>query len=397
MQDTIPTVPETRIPHLLELAIKGLESMYDPGKGLFCYRLQKTSSGLTRVGISHRYTIMTLLGFLRAESAGLRAHFDIEANVDRLLSDPTWLTNIGDLGLLLWLCAVTSQKHLERFYAAFDLAGALQRYPDARRRLTMELSWFLTGLAHAGRGQQQPDLGPIANETYRLLRANQGPHGLFGHMAKWHSLAGVVRGHVGSFADQVYPIIALANFSQVFEVKEARESALQCANAICRLQGPLGQWWWHYNSSTGRVVERFPVYSVHQHAMAPMALFELEDLYRADFRKHICKGLTWIDGKNEVNQDFKDESAGVVWRCLLPRKTGSLSARIGSVLLGKEPVTDAASLQILFECRPYELGWLLYALAGRDLHPVAPDVLNLQFPVRHEPKGSEGQDDHLQA
>ena len=42
------------------------------------------------------------------------------------------------------------------------------------------------------------------------------------------------------------------------------------ASASCRV--PHGQWWWHYDVRDGSVVERYPVYSVHQHAMAPMAL-----------------------------------------------------------------------------------------------------------------------------
>jgi hypothetical protein len=359
MQNAI-TVPEPRISDLVGLAIKGLDSMYDSAQGLFCYRLQRTSSGMKREGISHRYTIMTLLGLLRAESAGLPSPFDIEPTVDRLLGETAWIDNIGDLGLLLWLCAATSQKHLHRFYATFDLSNALERFPDARRRLTMELSWFLTGLAHASKTGQRDDLKPIAHETYRLVRANQGGHGLFGHMAKWHSAAGVVRGRVGSFADQVYPIFATAHFSQIFGHGEARDNALRCATAICGLQGSMGQWWWHYDSVTGRVVEHYPVYSVHQHGMAPMALLALEETCGADFHAHIDNGLRWISGANELNQDLVDTHAGVAWRCLQPPKSAAYAASIRG-LISKRPTRGR--LDILYECRPYELGWLLYAFA----------------------------------
>lgn len=367
MQNVITAVPELRISHLLELAVKGLESMYDPEERLFCYRLQKTSLGLIREGISHRYTIMVLLGFLRAESAGLRAPIDIEAAVDRLTDDPGWLDNIGDLGLLLWVCAATSQRHLARFHARFNVAGALEHYSDARRRLTMGLSWFLTGIVQAiGTDRQHsPHLAHMAMETYRLLRGNQGSQGLFGHMGKWRSLGGAVRGRIGSFADQVYPILAMARISRLLDAKEAQDNALRCADAICRLQGSLGQWWWHYDSVTGRVVEQYPVYSVHQHAMAPMALFELQDLCGVDFREHIRNGLAWINGKNEVSQDLEDPSANVIWRSLFLPRTSFYSARVG-FFLGKEHSEHAGCLQILFECRPYELGWLLYALAGRE-------------------------------
>jgi len=339
--------------------------MFDPEKRLFCYRLRQTSHGLVREGISQRYTIMTLLGLLRAESEGFHFALNVATTLDCLLTDTAWLNNIGDLGLLLWLCALSSQEHLTRFCAMFDLEGALKRYPDARGRLTMELSWFLSGLVHAsGTGlRQQPTLARLAAQTYRLLRANQGTHGIFGHLGRWSSLAGVVRGRVGSFADQVYPIYAMAYFGQVYQQEEARQSALHCAKAICRLQGPLGQWWWHYDSVTGRVLEEYPVYSVHQHAMAPMALFALRDTCNADFGKQVYKGLEWISGANELQKDLENAAAGVVWRCIRPPKSKSYAARIRT-LLGKKQ--SLKTMEIGFECRPYELGWLLYAHARRS-------------------------------
>jgi len=360
MQNTIIAAPTPQTAHLVTLAIRGLESMYDPRKNLFCYRLRKAPEGVAREGTSHRYAIITLLGLLRARSAGLQAPVDVEATIDRLFDDTAWVDNIGDLGLLLWLCAATSEEWLKRFYATFDLSRAVEHFPDARRRLTMQLSWFLTGLTHACKAARAADLEPLADETYRLVRANQGQHGLFGHMAKWRSPAGLVRGRVGSFADQVYPILAMAHFSQVFGVEEARYNALQCATAICRLQGSLGQWWWHYDSVTGRVVEHYPVYSVHQHGMAPMALLALEETCRADFHTHIYNGLRWISGENELSQDLVDTDAGVAWRCIQPPKSTAYAASIRGLISKR---ATRGRLEILYECRPYELGWLLYAFA----------------------------------
>jgi hypothetical protein len=351
---------ESQVSHLMDVAIRGLDPMFDQEKGLFCHRLKQTTEGLLREGISQRYTIMTLLGLLRAQSAGFESAFDVPATLDRLLGDTEWLDNIGDLGLLLWLCAFSSREVLSRFYAKFDVERAFDQYPDAHRRPTMELSWFLAGLAHASgtNRQQPPALARLANETYRLLVENQGAHGVFGHIGRRTSLAGVIRGRVGSFADQVYPIYAMAHFGRAYGVKEAGEKALQCAQAICRLQGPLGQWWWHYDSVTGRVVEQYPVYSVHQHAMGPMALFALQDTLDVDFSENVYKGLEWINGANELREDLEDTAAGIVWRCIRPSQASSYAARIRT-LLGKEQKLDA--MEILFECRPYELGWLLYA------------------------------------
>jgi hypothetical protein len=360
MQDTFSVATPPQISHLLPMAIRGIEWMYDSEKGLFCHQLRKTSDGLVREGISHRYTIMTLLGLLRALPAGLRSFVDIEAAIDRLFADTAWIDNVGDLGLFLWLCASVSKERLVQFHQNFKLAGALERFPDGRRRLTMELSWFLTGLVKASKMERTAELERLALETYALVCCNQGEPGLFGHMGKWHSMAGLVRGRVGSFADQVYPIFAMAHFSQVFGHQEARDNALRCASAICSLQGSLGQWWWHYDSVTGRVVEHFPVYSVHQHGMAPMALLALEETCGADFDAHINRGLGWIGGANELHQTLLDINTGVAWRCIQPPKSNPYAAGV-RVLMGKEP--SRGPLHILYECRPYELGWLLYALA----------------------------------
>ena len=107
-------------------------------------------------------------------------------------------------------------------------------------------------------------------------------------------------------------------------------------------------------------MEHYPVYSVHQHGMAPMALLALEETCRADFNVHINRGLRWIGGANELDQDLQDRDAGVAWRCIQPPKSNPYSTGVRA-LMGKEP--SRGPLHILYECRPYELGWLLYALA----------------------------------
>lgn len=364
----------SRVAELLELAIRGLASMYDADRRLFCYRVRQSASGLIREGVSQRYTLITLLGLRRAEAAGFRSPVNIDAILDSLFSSTAWIDNLGDLGLLLWLCALSSDDHLERFFNAFDLEREFRRYPEANARHTMELAWFLSGLAHAAETYQrgQPELPRLAAETYELLRTNQGPDGIFGHQSRWHSLAGVVRGRIGSFADQVYPIYAMAQFARACKVDEASHRALCCADAICSLQGPLGQWWWHYDSVTGRVVERYPVYSVHQDGMAPMALFAVQEACGADFSEHIYEGLAWINGSNELRQDLEDTSANVIWRSIFHPKLASYSARIRA-LVGPQP--SPHGLQVLYECRPYHLGWLLYAFA--------PKVMNANAELLH--------------
>jgi len=92
-------------------------------------------------------------------------------------------------------------------------------------------------------------------------------------------------------------------------------------------------------------------------------LFALQDTGGDDFGIYVDKGLKWINGANELKKGLVDTHANIVWRCIRPPKSMSHPARI-RMLAGKERI--AGPPEILYECWPYELGWLLYALAPRD-------------------------------
>jgi hypothetical protein len=353
---------------LVELAANGLVEMFDPETKLFCHRLNRTAGGLVREGHSPRYTMMTLLGLHRLENAGIPSRINIKTVFDNLLQTRDQMSNLGDLGLLLWLCAVVYPEDLAKVYSTIDISVALDRYAEAREGRTMELAWFLSGMAHAQMAVSghQPDLARVALETFEQLKGNQGETGIFGHLAR-KSFSGMLRGRFGSFADQVYPIYAFSKFFRAFGVQEALQLANNCARAICTAQGPSGQWWWHYDSVTGKVIEQYPVYSVHQHAMAPMALLALEEAGGADFTSAIAKGLNWIFGNNELSWDFRDTSANIIWRCGYPETYRRRLSTILTLLTGRSISPSSTHMKIKFECRPYELGWLLYAFAGRKL------------------------------
>jgi len=348
------------IQDLCEMAANGLVPMLDPQAGLFCYRLNLTSAGLAREGLSPRYTAMCLLGLHRFETRAMRSSpVETGAAFDALIRDLGWVDNIGDLGLLIGLCAVTMPERLTQVYSELDVRTALERF---QQRATMEVAWFLAGLAHAtlARVSELPDLPALSLKAYSMLSANQGRHGTFGHSC--HAL----RGRIGSFADQVYPIYALTKFGEAFQDHPAIERARNCAEAICRAQGSLGQWWWHYDASTGKVFQRYPVYSVHQHGMAPMALFELGNAAGLDFSGPIYKGLAWIQGSNELGRDLREASSNLVWRSVYRRSRAKMYiGEFLDYLRVKAGTVPASDLDIKFECRPYELGWLLYGFSGR--------------------------------
>jgi hypothetical protein len=341
--------------------------MLDPQTGIFCNTSRRTSAGMVREGLSHRYTMMTLLGLRRYEGTGSRSPVETAPVLERLLGETSWVNCAGDLGLLLWTVAELAPERLAKVYQSVRANQALNRFSDARHGYTMEVSFYLTGLARcclAGYG----DLSGLTEQievARRILERNAGPSGVYGHLSSSGCWAGRLRGRIGTFADQVYPTIAFSVLAQARNDEKAKLAARRTAERICQLQGPYGEWCWHYDSHSGRVVSRYPVYSVHQHAMAPMMLFAAAEATGQDFSQAIYRGLEWISGNNELQRDFVEPSLGLVWRCIYLDREGAWT---DAALRFSGIRSDSANpnrLKTRYECRPYELGWLLYAFAGR--------------------------------
>ncbi len=356
------------IEQLIELSIKGLGPMFDPRSGQFCYRLAKTSDGLRQEGLSPRYTAMTLLGLCEFEKAGGESPFPISALLDGLLENREWPALGGDFGLLLWLTAVHSPDKLPPLLNRLMAGDFFSRHTDLRQGRTMEMAWLLTGLSYAALSPHPglPDLSDLAAKAYKLLVQNQGQGGFFGHLNTSTGGMSKLRGWLGSFADQVYPILALIRFSEAFNQPEALERALACGLGICREQGPLGQWWWHYDSRVGAVASMFQVFSVHQEGMAPMVLFPLAESTGQSFDEAIYRGLQWIGGANELETDMRDFGHNVIWRRIHPVPEFSMTMDVALSHLRVHRNASHRKMDILHECRPYELGWLLYAFSGRS-------------------------------
>jgi len=337
--------------------------MFDTRSQMFCHKLKKTAGGLVQEGVSPRYTAMTLLGLHRLQQSGAASPTNVREVFERLLANTDWVDNIGDLGVMLWLGAQVAPDLLGDLGRRLKIQTALARFADVREGTTMHLAWFLTGLSYYSLVSNDVDsVRDVARETYNLLIANQGQHGYFGHLAMNRSLKGSLRSHIGSFADQVYPIYGMTQFFQAFGDESALRRACECAHAICQAQGVLGQWWWHYDSRNGSIFEEYPVFSVHQHGMAPMTLLALSRISGENFDPWIYKGLDWINQRNELSVNMEDASASVIWRCIQQSTLKRFSrALLGTSGKSQRPRSEA--LSVLFECRPYELGWLLYGLA----------------------------------
>lgn len=315
-------------------------------------------------GVSDRYAAITALGLMRVPEACQRQVLDGEDSHDlvgRLAKRLDTMTSTGDVALVCWAAAESGHS---------ELARALTRLRDlddgAQPVDVVAAAWVVTALV-AARAEHDVERH-LAVARHRLLAARRAvyPHTTGAH-GSWY------RSHVGSFADQVYPIQALARLHASEDDAEALAVANQVAGVICGAQGPAGQWWWHYDSRSGSVVEGYPVYSVHQHAMAPMVLFDLAEAGGKDHLAEVCRGLRWLEYPPETAQDMVPGEPVPAWRKVAradPRKSvRGLRAAATRVRPGlRLPLLDRLYPPgvVDHECRPYELGWLLYAWMPGD-------------------------------
>src|SRR5579863_6258852 len=152
------------VSELCELAAAGLVPMLDPEKQIFCDTYNRSEKGMNRERLSPRYTMMTLLGLHRYERSGRRPPVALSPVLNALLHDTSWISTAGDLGLLLWTCAELVPDRLPEVYREIGAQGALERFADGQLGYTMEVAWYLTGIANCYLSGHR-DLPGLAEQT----------------------------------------------------------------------------------------------------------------------------------------------------------------------------------------------------------------------------------------
>ena len=366
------TQSATLLETLLPLALRRLTEQYTGGEFVFTTTGEAAADGgwtLRPAGRSVRYTAIVALGLLRVGEPEQRTVLGGQTATDlvgQLAKRLDEISNTGDVALICW--AAAEAGHSELPHALARLAE-LDRGPGSLD--VVSASWVVSALVAAR---------PSADVEERLAAARQRLLSARGDTSYPH-LTGAgpwYRAHVGSFADQVYPIQALARLHGSAADPEALAVANAVATAICDAQGPAGQWWWHYDSRTGGVVEGYPVYTVHQHAMAPMALLDLADAGGDAHLAEICRGLRWLAAPPEAAADSPPGGPAsgaaqlvladppITWRKIARADHRKLVRGVRAASTRLHPRTRLAVLDRMyppgtvdFECRPYELGWLL--------------------------------------
>ena len=350
---------------LCRIAVKALVSLFDGKELLFSRRITLREGGFRREAASQRRTVIALLGLKCLSDSDQQQPFDLASIENSVFQDKSWIEGVGDLGVLVQFAAKYNPNRLALLADRFDLATALGSFPDGREARTAGLSCFLAGISHAKLSSPDslPDLTDAAVDTYRLLQENQGPGGIFAHAGLPGLLQQPFSNRFGTIADQMHAIYALTTFARAFGIEEPLADALNCANTIRALQGDKGQWWFLYDKRSSQIINRYPVRSICQNGMAPMALLALAEATGQNFDDAICSGLSWAAGANELAVDLRDWQHGIIWDSIEPRSRITNFCYQALNLVHSSHKSSIESLRVRFEARPDHFGWLLYALS----------------------------------
>ena len=344
------------------MAGRALPRMYEPAHGLFVFTQRPAATHLVSSGLSVRYSAITMIGANAVDDAPSPLDSPERQRVIDGLFARGQSAELGDAALIAWAGGNDTPAALWDRIVALD--------PAQGRHPTVEVAWALAALTLFGPERTHPAARDVAG---RLIAACHSQSNLFPHVLGGSGF----RSHVACFADQVYPIHALAKYAQRFGDRRALDAASRCAGEICRRQGADGQWWWHYDARTGAVIEPYPVYAIHQDAMAPMALLALEAAGGAPLLAHVDRGLHWLSASPELRgESLIDSSRDMVWRKVARREPGKTSRYLQAAASRVSSGLRVPGLGLVFpprvvdyEDRPYHWGWFLYAWGSDHREP----------------------------
>jgi len=347
---------------LIDIAQKGLLQHFCHSSHLFSHVLTDTSKVQENKNLLSCHSIISLIGIAKHKNS-LDVDFNktVEELIQLVLNDNN---AIRESGLLLWLLSLINHSAIDKVMAyilSIDHKKILQTE-------TMELAWLVIGLIYAYQREPTKKIDKTLKIYIELLitRFNLKTK-LFVHRSKKHA-SWDIRYNIANFADQIYSIYAISRYIKVTSDNKFCDIAEQCADSITLMQGELGQWWWHYDSNKGTVIEKYPVYSVHQDSMAPFALMALMEVSSKDYFPALKLGVKWLSGQNELSMNmlasndnnFINRGINRTTVLNLLRKVVTLSTKLNLPFSLPEKYNKKEYLELMNWEHSYHLGWVLY-------------------------------------
>lgn len=351
--------------NIATVALRGLRETYNHQTTPLPFTRRFVENILTVQGQSIRYVLISLIGLAKGVNI-IGDQSDLVTSLWQRIAKAGGVQamNTGDLGLALWASA------LHKFdFPKLDSKHVYHVFQQTRHNCdSIDLAWLLTG------ADQQLWINP-ENESARqlvqdvkrdLLYLYNSQTSLFFRHARSGFTSRVSR-RIACFANQIYPLMSLSIHHRRANCQESASIVASVADKLCKVQGDRGQWWWLYDVNTGEVVDGYPVYSVHQDGMAPMALMEASIAIQQNYDEYIDRGFRWVDGENELETSMILQDQGLIYRDIHKKGTGRVRRMMVGTLWcmgwqkSHSAKCESSIYEINQECRPYHPGWILYA------------------------------------
>ena len=351
---------------LVDYALKGLNRCWLPehGRWSHIYHLDgRASPNESRPPSDVFYTLNVLLGMSRVvkipDNIDLLEVFD--RNVVQLAHLPVAKYAFG---MALWAAAQLGSGFPER--VAREVRTLLTEEARWEAFRAQDLGMLLAGVvAQAQAGNEE--WARFADPLFRFLKArfHSGSELFF-------DVPSGLRRRFASFATQTYLSIACYHYGEFAGDSSAIAMASNCVRKLIALQGPQGEWPWFLDAATGRVLDFYEVYSVHQYGMAPALLECAERCGVAGARDALVKGFKWVLGDNQLGRSMLVPDLGMSIRSQIRRH--ELTTKVPRMLRavrnacqgGSSGLIANSDIGLRLECRSYELGWILWSFGRRS-------------------------------
>lgn len=353
-----------------QYCIRGLKKIYVPSERVFAafYRLSNGQMVHVRDRFrEYRFTMNALMALHQARAHGNEIFLDVESDYRALLTRVDERTGSLDLAATLWTGRSLGTEIPPYVTALFRTI--VSNAPTANRLSAKALGWLITACLSG-------------DEEYRGSAVALGKLALGRYLHPKSSLVREIptgpRRLWASFSAHSYVAYALLLLARKTGEGWARDAGLRIARALVRLQAPQGLWGYMYHVPTGRVVDYYPAYSVHQDAYAPFFLTEAIDQGFAEFKEPLLRGFRWVLGQNELGHCMVEPRYQVVWRSIIRKEPNATIVkalrRVLSTYVGGQSRPKAPdSLKIDRQCWSFEMALPLYVFSGRtDL----PEILD---------------------
>ena len=369
-----PPYPEaacTNAP-LIEYALKGLRRCWMPERGRYSHLYRLDAAKQPNVSLPESdafYTLNVLLGISRLGAVERSELPDLALTYEgccREAANPRFRTYA--YGMALW---VGAQLGLDPPVAVVDRVLAVAADRRALDRLTaQDVGMLISGTTAMALAE-----GGIWQQVTRTLVEHLCRHYRHPKTGLFYNQARGIRRRFASFASQVYPILALYHYGEAFAAGWALDIANRAAAQVIARQGQRGEWPWFFSVPSGRVLDVYEVYSVHQHGMAPAFLRHAVAHGVDGAREALVKGFLWLLGDNAMGVSMLRPQEGMFYRS--QARFGELESSwprarrsITNALRRRDDTPETHRRLVLRqECRSYELGWILWSFAGRSDYP----------------------------